>query len=300
MQNAETVLDVLRERGRQGLPLDELYRQLFNPQLYLLAYGRIYSNKGAMTPGPDAETADGMTLGKIERIIDALRHERYRFKPVKRVYIPKKDGKQRPLGLPSWSDKLVGEVVRLLLEAYYEPQFSDHSHGYRLGRGCHTALREVAHTWTGTTWFIEGDISRCFDRLDHQVMLATLGEKIHDNRLLRLVSQMLAAGYLEDWVWNATLSGAPQGGVLSPCLSNIYGSPLRLGVTSLSRRREIPAIRPLRDRSSAIASCTPRERAPSHSVRNFRGLLRPADPLHVDGPRFQLQAPPQRPAKGRQ
>jgi len=202
--------------------LDELYRQLFNPQLHLLAYGRIYSNKGAMTSGPDAETADGMTLGKIERIIDALRHECYRFRPVKRLYIPKKDGKQRPLGLPSWSDKLVGEVVRLLLEAYYEPQFSDHSHGYRPRRGCHTALRDVARTWTGTTWFIEGDISQCFDRLDHQVMVETLGEKIHDNRLLRLIGQMLAAGYLEDWVWNATLSGAPQGGVLSPCLSNIY------------------------------------------------------------------------------
>ena len=194
MQNAETVLDVLRERGRRGLPLEELYRQLFNPQLYLLAYGRIYSNKGAMTPGPDAETADGMTLGKIERIIDALRHERYRFKPVRRLYIPKKDGKQRPLGLPSWSDKLLGEVVRLLLEAYYEPQFSEHSHGYRPGRGCHTALREVADTWTGTTWFIEGDISQCFDRLDHRVMLETLGEKIHDNRLLRLVGQMLLPG----------------------------------------------------------------------------------------------------------
>ena len=222
MQSAETVLDVLRERGRKGLPLDELYRQLFNPQLYLLAYGRIYSNKGAMTPGPDAETADGMTLGKIERIIDALRHERYRFAPVKRVYVPKKDGKQRPLGLPSWSDKLVGEVIRLLLEAYYEPQFSDCSHGYRPGRGCHTALRDVAVAWTGTSWFIEGDISQCFDRLDHQVMLDALGEKIHDTRLLRLIGQMLQAGYLEDWVWNATLSGAPQGGVLSPCLSNIY------------------------------------------------------------------------------
>ena len=215
MHNAETVLSVLRERGRRGLPLDELYRQLFNPQLYLLAYGRIYSNKGAMTPGPDAETADGMTMGKIERIIDALRHERYRFKPVRRLYIPKKDGKQRPLGLPSWSDKLLGEVVRLLLEAYYEPQFSDYSHGYRPGRGCHTALRDVAVAWTGTTWFIEGDISNCFDQLDHSVMLATLGEKIHDNRLLRLIGQMLRAGYLEDWVWNATLSGAPQGGVLS-------------------------------------------------------------------------------------
>jgi group II intron reverse transcriptase/maturase len=222
MQSAETVLDVLRERGRRGLPLDELYRQLFNPQLYLLAYGRIYSNKGAMTPGADAETADGMSMGKIERIIDALRHERYRFKPVRRRYIPKKDGKQRPLGLPSWSDKLLGEVIRLLLEAYYEPQFSDRSHGYRPGRGCHTALREVANTWTGTTWFIEGDISRCFDQLDHSVMVKTLGEKIRDNRLLRLIGQMLRAGYLEDWAWGATLSGAPQGGVLSPCLSNIY------------------------------------------------------------------------------
>jgi group II intron reverse transcriptase/maturase len=222
MQNAETVLSVLRERGRRGLPLNELYRQLFNPQLYLLAYGRIYSNKGAMTPGPDAETADGMTLGKIERIIDALRHERYQFKPVRRHYIPKKDGKQRPLGLPSWSDKLLGEVIRLLLDAYYEPQFSDHSHGYRPARGCHTALSEVVINWTGTTWFIEGDISRCFDQLDHQVMVNTLREKIHDNRLLGLIGQMLRAGYLEDWVWNATLSGAPQGGVLSPCLSNIY------------------------------------------------------------------------------
>jgi len=222
MQNAETVLDVLRERGRRGLPLEGIYRQLFNPQLYLLAYGRIYSNKGAMTPGPDAETADGMTMAKIERIIDAVHHERYRFRPVRRHYIPKKDGKQRPLGLPSWSDKLLGEVVRLLLEAYYEPQFSDRSHGYRPGRGCHTALREVAETWTGTSWFIEGDISQCFDRLDFRVMLKTLGEKIHDNRLLRLVGQMLQVGYLEDWVWNATLSGVPQGGVLSPCLSNIY------------------------------------------------------------------------------
>ena len=222
MQSAETVVDVLRERGRRGLPLNELYRQMFNPQLYLVAYGRLYSNKGATTPGPDTETADGMTLAKIGSIIDALRHERYRFKPVKRTYIPKKNGKRRPLGLPSWSDKLVAEVVRLLLEAYYEPQFSDRSHGFRPGRGCHTALREVAVAWTGTTWFIEGDISGCFDRLDHQVMLEALGESIHDNRMLRLVSNMLAAGYLEDWVWNPTLSGVPQGGVASPILSNIY------------------------------------------------------------------------------
>ena len=142
--------------------MNELYRQLFNPQLYLLAYGRIYANQGAMTPGVTQETVDGMSLGKIGRIIDAMRHERYRFRPVRRVHIPKKNGKTRPLGLPTWSDKLVGEVVRLLLEAYYEPTFSDRSHGFRPGRGCHTALREVANTWTGTTWFIEGDIADCF------------------------------------------------------------------------------------------------------------------------------------------
>src|SRR5258707_7779719 len=222
MQDAETVLDVLRERGRRGLPLERLYRQLFNPQWYLLAYGRLYSNHGAMTPGADGETVDGVSVTKIVRIIDALRHERYRFTPVKRVYIRKKNGKMLPLGLPSWSDKLVGEVIRLLLEAYYEPQFSDRSHGFRSGRGCHTALSEVAVNWTGTTWFIEGDIARCFDELDHEIMLKILGEKIHDSRFLGLLRNMLRAGYLEDWEWNETLSGAPQGGVVSPILSNIY------------------------------------------------------------------------------
>jgi group II intron reverse transcriptase/maturase len=222
MRSAETVLGVLRERGRQGLPLERLYRQLFNPQLYLVAYGRIYSNHGAMTPGSSAETVDDMSLAKIGRIIDALRHERYRFMPVKRVYIPKKNGKRRPLGLPSWSDKLVGEVVRLLLEAYYEPQFSDNSHGFRPRRGCHTALSNVANTWTGTTWFIEGDIADCFGSLDHSIMLETLSENIHDNRFLQLLRNMLQAGYLEDWEWNATLSGAPQGSGVSPILSNIY------------------------------------------------------------------------------
>ena len=203
MQSAETVLGVLRERGRRGLPCTELYRQLFNPQLYLLAYGRIYANHGAMTPGATQETADGMSMDTIEAIITAMRQERYRFAPVRRIYIPKRNGKRRPLGLPTWSDKLVGEVVRLLLEAYYEPTFSDRSHGFRPGRGCHTALREVAVTWTGTTWFIEGDLSDCFGSLDHEIMIGTLAEKIHDNRFLRLMRNMLTAGYLR------TGDGAP-------------------------------------------------------------------------------------------
>jgi group II intron reverse transcriptase/maturase len=222
MQSAETVLDVIGKRGARGLPVERLYRQMFNPQLYLMAYGKLYSNKGAMTPGATPETVDGMSLAKIGAIIGALRAERYRWQPVKRVYIPKKNGKRRPLGLPAWSDKLVAEVVRLLLEAYYEPQFSGHCHGFRPGRGCHTALSEVVETWKGTHWFIEGDISDCFGSLDHQVMLAILAEKIHDGRFLRLIGHMLRAGYLEDWRWHATLSGSPQGGIASPVLSNVY------------------------------------------------------------------------------
>jgi group II intron reverse transcriptase/maturase len=223
MRNAAAVLEIIGERGRRGQPLERLYRCLFNPDLYLLAYGKIYRNAGAMTPGATDETVDGMNLGKIEGIIDALRHERYRWTPVRRVYIDKKGSKaKRPLGLPTWSDKLLQEVVRLLLEAYYEPQFSDHSHGFRPGRGCHSALQEVHPFWRGAVWFIEGDVTQCFDRLDHSVMHSILAEKIHDNRFLRLIDGLLQAGYLEQWRYHATLSGAPQGGVVSPVLSNIY------------------------------------------------------------------------------
>jgi group II intron reverse transcriptase/maturase len=222
MRNAETVLAVIRDRGERGLPLEDIYRQLFNPDLYFRAYGRLYANKGAMTPGSTEETVDGMSIQKIHAIIDDLRHERYRWTPVKRVYIPKRHGKLRPLGLPSWSDKLLQEVVRQILEAYYEPQMSNHSHGFRPGRGCHTALSEVRQTWKGTRWFLEGDITQCFDKLDHTVMLSILGEKLHDNRFLRLIQNMIQAGYLEDWTYHKTLSGSPQGGVVSPILSNIY------------------------------------------------------------------------------
>jgi group II intron reverse transcriptase/maturase len=222
MQTAEVVLSVLRDRGGKGLPCTQLYRQMFNKDLYLLAYGNIYSNQGAMTPGVSEETADGMSEEKIEQITGLMRQEKYRFSPARRVYIPKKNGRLRPLGMPTWSDKLVGEVVRLLLEALYEPQFSDSSHGFRKSRGCHTALREIGSTWTGTTWFIEGDISDCFGSLDHEILLGILAEKIHDNRFLRLIRNMLKAGYLEDWDYRDTLSGVPQGGTVSPILSNVY------------------------------------------------------------------------------
>ena len=222
MRNAETILGVISERGRRRLPLEDIYRQLFNRDLFLRAYGRIYRNDGAMTPGATPETVDAMSLEKIDAIIGLLRQERYRWTPVRRMYIPKKSGKLRPLGIPTWSDKLLQEVVRSLLNAYYEPQFSPHSHGFRPHRGCHTALGEIAQHWKGVKWFIEGDISQCFDCINHPVLLSILNEKLHDQRFLRLLANLLDAGYLEDWKYHATLSGSPQGGVASPILSNIY------------------------------------------------------------------------------
>ena len=221
MRNAETILAVIQDRGKRGLPLERLYRLLFNRELYLRAYARLYPNKGAMTKGNTNETVDGMSLEKIDKLIDSIRHERYQWTPVRRTYIPKRNGKKRPLGLPSWSDKLLQEVMRSILEPYFEPQFSEHSHGFRPDRGCQTALSEI-QTWKGTRWFIEGDIAKYFETINHDVLLAVLSEHIQDGRFLRLLRELLEAGYLEDWKFNKTISGTPQGGVISPLLSNIY------------------------------------------------------------------------------
>jgi len=176
-----------------------------------------------MTPGVTAETVDGMSLEKIDKLIEDIRYERHRWTPVRRIYIEKKHStKKRPLGIPTWTDKLLQEVVRSILEAYYEPQFSDHAHGFRPNRGCHTALSSIEYGWNGTTWFIEGDISGCFDNIDHEILLSTLAEKIHDGRFMRLIKELLEAGYLEEWRYHGTLSGTPQGGIVSPLLANIY------------------------------------------------------------------------------
>ena len=164
MRTAEHVLAIIHDRGQRGLPLEDVYRQLYNPGLYLAAYGKLSRNDGAMTKGVTTETVDGMSEEKIAGIIALLREEKYRWTPVRRVYIEKKNAtKQRPLGIPTWSDKLLQEVLRSILEAYYEPQFNAHSHGFRPNRGCGTALSEIYHNWRGTAWFIEGDIKGCFE-----------------------------------------------------------------------------------------------------------------------------------------
>lgn len=261
MRKAETILAIIRERGQKRQPLERVYRLLYNPNLYLRAYARLYPNKGAMTAGVTDETVDGMSLDKINQIIDDLRDERYQWTPVRRVYIPKSNGRRRALGIPTWSDKLLQEVIRSILEAYYEPQFSKHSHGFRPKRGCHTALREVQKTWKGTKWFIEGDISNYFDSIDHNKLIEILKKHIHDGRLIELIRQLLRAGYMENWKYGRTHSGTPQGGIISPLLANIYLNEFDQWVTSTL----IPAYT-----KGQVRKRNPESRKIEHKLRRLR------------------------------
>jgi group II intron reverse transcriptase/maturase len=222
MRTAETILNIIQDRGQRRLPLDDVYRQLYNPDMYLRAYAKLYKNSGAMTPGTTGETVDGMSLDKLDRVIEAIRFERWQWTPGRRVYRDKPKGGKRPLGMPDWSQKVVQDVIRAILEAYYEPQFSQHSHGFRPNKGCHTALIDIHETWKGTKWFIEGDIKGCFDNIEHQTLMHILRENIRDNRFLRLIEKALKAGYCEEWTYHPSLSGCPQGGIMSPILSNVY------------------------------------------------------------------------------
>lgn len=200
-----------------------LYRLLYNPTLYVLAYERLKSKPGNMTPGTDGQTLDGYSLDAIQGDIARMRTEQYRPTPVRRTYIPKPEkGKCRPLGVPAPREKVVQECLRLILEAIYEPTFHDNSHGFRPGRSCHTALESLRRNWVGTTWVLKLDIADCFERIDHHRLLDILREKIADDRFINLIRKFLNAGYLENWVYHRTYSGTPQGSVISPILTNIY------------------------------------------------------------------------------
>jgi len=224
MQKAEVVLAMLRKQSVQSkeFVFDRLYRNLFNPDFYMLAYSNIYAKEGNMTPGTDGKTIDGFNIEKVNGIIEKLRKETYYPNPSRRCYIPKKSGKLRPLGIPSFEDKLVQEVLRMMLDAIYEPSFTKTSHGFRTGKSCHTALMQVKKTCRGVVWAIEGDIKGFFDNIDHDILLKLLARKIADGRIIELVRRSLKAGYFEFHQVHNSLTGCPQGSGTSPVLANIY------------------------------------------------------------------------------
>jgi len=229
-------LKTLGELSRKGKRINGLFRLMENPSLWEIAYANIYSNKGAMTKGISNVTLDGFSDERAVNIINLLKDGRYKFKPSKRVYIPKANGKLRPLGIPSGDDKLVQEVTRSILEEIYEPVFSESSHGFRPKRSCHTALRYLQKYWTGVKWIIDMDIKGFFDNIDHDIMIKLLEKRIDDKRFIKIIRAMLKAGYIDDWKYHATYSGTPQGGIISPILANIYLHELDVFMNDLGQK----------------------------------------------------------------
>ncbi|PTS97523.1 hypothetical protein DBR11_16965 [Pedobacter sp. HMWF019] len=243
-RNPENVLNSLSKHGsNSAYKFERLYRNLFNEEMFHIAYQNIYAKPGNMTEGVDERTVDGMSLSRIERIIGTLKKETYQPAPSRRTYIPKKNGKKRPLGISSFDDKLVQEVIRMILEAMYEKQFSYTSHGFRPNRSCHTALLQCQQTFGGAKWFIEGDIKGFFDHISHDILIGILRERISDERFIRLVRKFLNAGYVEDWKFFGTYSGTPQGGIISPILANIYLDKLDKYMEEYIRRFDSKPIR---------------------------------------------------------
>ena len=236
------ILERMKENSEKNKEevFTRLYRYLLRPDLYFIAYQKLYSNNGAATEGADRDTADGFSETKVEKLIASLADESYCPKPSRRIYLKKPNGKRRPLGIPSFSDKLVQEVLRMVLEAVYEPIFLETSHGFRPGKSCHTALCYARYNLNGTRWFIEGDIKGCFDNINHEVLIRCIQKKIKDARLMKLIHKFLKAGYLEDFVYHNTYSGCPQGGIISPILANIYLHELDLYVAELSKDFQKP------------------------------------------------------------
>ncbi len=224
MRSPENVLKSLSEKATdKKYRFERLYRNLYNPEFYLLAYQKIATSQGSMTAGADGVTLDGMSMERIEKLIAKVRNHSYQPNPARRVYIAKKNSsKKRPLGIPSTDDKLLQEVVRMLLEAIYEPTFFDNSHGFRPNRSCHTALKEISTLFTGAKWIIEGDIKACFDSFDHHITIQLLRKRIKDEAFISLMWKFLRAGYMEQWTYHETYSGSPQGSGVSPILANIY------------------------------------------------------------------------------
>lgn len=262
MRNPEKVLNSLCQHSTDlTYKFERLYRILFNEEMYYVAYERIYAKPGNMTKGVDGKTIDGFSMSKIKQLIDTLKDETYQPYPSKRTYIPKKNGKKRPLGIPSFVDKLLQEVIRMILEAIYEGSFEKSSHGFRPKKSCHTALVSIQKSFNNTKWFIEGDIKGFFDNIDHEVLINILRERIADDRFIRLIRKFLGAGYIEDWVFHKSYSGTPQGGIISPTLANIYLDKFDKYMKEYTekfnrgkRRKESPIAKQLGQRKAKLVS----------------------------------------------
>lgn len=223
MRNPINVLSSLQKHSSdKNYIYERIYRNLYNRDFFLLAYQNIYANTGNMTKGTDGKTIDAMSLERIDKLIETLKSESYQPNPSRRTYIQKKNGKMRPLGIPSFDDKLVQEVIKMILQAIYEGYFEKTSHGFRPTRSCHTALKNIQMSCVGTKWFIEGDIKGFFDNINHKKMVEILSKRIKDEKFIRLINKFLKAGYVEEWTFHNSYSGTPQGGIISPILANIY------------------------------------------------------------------------------
>jgi group II intron reverse transcriptase/maturase len=202
---------------------DRLFREITKTDFLMFAFEQIKDNKGSSTPGMDGLTKNNWSDAQAEALARSLRDGTYVPTPVRRVYIPKKSGKLRPLGIPTFSDRVVQSALKLILEALYEPVFLDCSHGFRPRRGCHTALAAIYdNPKVRIDWIVEGDIQGCFDNVNHHILIRLLQRRIADDCLLQLIAKFLSAGYFEREAWNPTITGTPQGGILSPLLANIY------------------------------------------------------------------------------
>jgi group II intron reverse transcriptase/maturase len=242
MQPTIEILERVKQNSEKNKDeiFTRLYRYMLRPDLYFIAYKNLYANKGASTKGVDDDTADGFSKDKVDRIIKKLTDESYTPNPSRRTYIKKSNGKMRPLGIPTFTDKLVQEVLRMILESVYEPMFLDCSHGFRPNRSCHTALKDLKHQFHGTRWFVEGDIKGCFDNIDHHVLVNVVNTKIKDARIIKLIWKLLKAGYIDDWQYHNTYSGTPQGGIISPLFANIYLHELDKFVVKLAQDFDRP------------------------------------------------------------
>ncbi|MBF7149467.1 reverse transcriptase domain-containing protein [Bacillus toyonensis] len=280
MQCPKVVLSNLRKKSLdKKYQYTRLYRNLYNPDFFLLAYNNLSKNDGALTMGVDQRSIDGFSMEEVEQLIEVLKNKSYQPYPSKRVYIPKKNGKKRPLGIPSFCDKLVQEVIRMILEAIYEPNFSNSSHAYRKNKSCHSALLEIKRTFTGSKWFIEGDIRGFFDNIEHHTLMGILRRKISDENFIELIWKFLRAGYLDEWKFHNTYSGAPQGGIISPILSNIYLNELDVYMESFKnsfnqgkRRKKNPEYENVRSKMRRLEKKidNTNEQEDSESIENWK------------------------------